>query len=588
MARPATAWAPEPLRVDLAAAAAAAAVTMAVAVWACGGPDILTGRPLKFLGDAVFHYVLAKSALDDPWTWHAHRLGAPYGASLAAFGVVLPLETALMKIVGVTTTDPVALLNRTWVLLVGLGAAGGYAASRMLGLGRPAAFVCGCLFAAAPPTFLRNVTHFNLHTTFVPFPAAMAALVASGRVTALRPRTFLAACAGCAAAALGYVYWPFFHALLLVSALAVAGLNRLGDSVPRGLVCLAIVVIAAALNLAPTLASWVRDGTPATLDYKGPEQADVFGLRIRDLVVPSSDSLVPPLAAVGRAIDRVDWPLPSESRLSKLGLAATAGFLVAVAVLLGWTPPVEPALRPVVRAAASLVLVLVLVAVPGGFGSIFNALVTPQFRCYNRVAAPLAFLSLVTAGGCLERLLAARVHRTWLVAGAWGGVLACGFLDQNLAAATRARAVDTRHERDRVASFVAAVEATLPADATVCMLPFTPFPLDPGRGAMRNFDHAKAYLFSQRARWSWPTFGPRHERLLAALGPPDDAGFVGRIRGAGYGFVWLDRAAPPAEVDVIEAAIDAAGGRLAHDDPAGRYRLYDLGGVPPEPLGADR
>jgi hypothetical protein len=565
------------LRADLATATAAAIFTMAVVVWACGGADILAGRPVKFVGDAVFHTVLAKAALDDSWTWHAHRLGAPYGASLAAFGVVLPVETAIMKIVGLSTADPIALLNRTWVVLTGLGAASAYASLRLLGLGRAAAFVGGCLFATAPTTFLRNVTHFNLHTAFVPFPTALAALVACGRVQSLSQRRFLAAAAGSVAAGLGYVYWPFFHAITLSAALGIAWLVGARGAIPRGLACLVIVVAVGAANLAPTLASWARDGRPATLDYKGPGEADVFGLRIRDLVMPSSLSIVPPLAALGRTIEEVDWPLPGESRLAKLGLVATAGFLIAIAVLLRWQPAVAPPLRPVVRGAASLVLVLVLVAVPGGFGSIFNALVTPQFRCYNRVVAPLAFLSLVAVAACVERLVERR--RPWVAACAWGGLLLVGIVDQNVAAATRARATETAAERARVASFVATVEAALPDGAAVCMLPFTPFPLDAGHGSMAPFDHAKPYLFSRHARWSWPMFGRRHERLLEAIGDPVSDGFTARVRGAGYGFVWLDRSAPAEEVSVIEAAVTAAGGLLAHDDPSGRYGVFDLSRV---------
>jgi phosphoglycerol transferase len=568
---------PRGLRGDLVAAAVAAVVTMAAVVWSCGGADILTGRPVKFAGDAVFHAVLAKAALDDPWTWHAHRLGAPYGASLAAFGVVLPVETAIMKIVGLTTADPVALLNRTWVVLTGLGAASAYAALRLLGLGRAAAFVGGCLFATAPTTFLRNVTHFNLHTAFVPFPTALATLVASGRVQALSRRSFLAVAAGTAVAGLGYVYWPFIHAITLGAALGIAWLVGQRTAIPRGLVALAIVAAAGTANLAPTLASWARDGRPATLDYKSPGEADVFGLRIRDLVMPSSHSIVPPLAALGRGIERIDWPLPGESRLAKLGLVATAGFLLTIAVLLGWSPAVAPPLRPVVRGAASLVLVLLLVAVPGGFGSIFNALVTPQFRCYNRVVAPLAFLSLVAVVACVERLVERR--RPWAAACAWGGLLVAGLVDQNVAFATRARAGDAAAERARVAAFVATVEAALPDGAAVCMLPDTPFPLDTGRGSMAPFDHAKPSLFSRHARWSWPVFGPRHERLRASLGDPASAGFAARVRGAGYGFVWLDRAAPADEVSAIEAAVTSAGATLVHEDPSGRYRVFDLARV---------
>jgi phosphoglycerol transferase len=166
---------------------------------------------------------------------------------------------------------------------------------------------------------------------------------------------------------------------------------------------------------------------------------------------------------------------------------------------------------------------------------------------------------------------------------AWAALLACGIVDHNSGAAIRGRAAETQAERHAVESFVRTIEAELPAGAAILMLPITPFPLDPGRGQMLNFDHAKPYLFSSRLRWSWPTFGPRHERLAAAIGGPDAAGFTGRIRGAGFDYIWVDRAAPADEVAALETAITTAGGRLLLDDPAGRYRVYAIGDVAPAP-----
>ena len=192
-----------PPRAEVGIACTAAAAAVAVAVWACGGLDILAGRPLKFEGDAILHTVVATIAVDDGWTWHGSRFGAPSGFPLAAFGLQLPVETAIMKLVSLFTDDPVTVLNGTWLTLIGIAAIDGYAACRMLGLGRMASFVCGALFAASPHAFLRNVTHLNLHAAFVPVPTALAVLVAGGGIAGLDKRTFLVATAATAVAAVG-------------------------------------------------------------------------------------------------------------------------------------------------------------------------------------------------------------------------------------------------------------------------------------------------------------------------------------------------------------------------------------------------
>lgn len=565
---------------DIAWAAAAALVAVGTTLWAFGGVDILAGRPVKFSGDAVFHYALAKMVLDEGWTWHASRLGAPFGSTIAAFGVSLPVESALMNLVALTTDDAIALLNRTWLLLIGIAAMSGHAAFRLLGLPRLAAFACGCLFATGPCSLLRHVAHFNLHSAFVPLPTAAAVLIAGGGISALRRRSFHLLCLGCLAAGLGYVYYPFFHSLVIASAITVAWLTARHDSLRRGIACLLVLAGAAAVNLAPTLVARSHAGPTASLDYKHAAEADVFALRLRDLIMPSSHSPLPPLAAIGRRIEAIEWPLVNENRHAKLGLVGALGLLLAFAVLAGCAPAVPSHLAASARAAATLLLILLLLAMAGGLGSIFNTFVSPQIRCYNRVAPLLLFLSLLISGGYVARILRGR---TRVLAGcAWTAVVAFGLIDHNVVAVTRSLAADTRRERDSLEPFVRSIETSLPPAATVCMLPFTPFPADGGSGRMQPYDHAKPWLFSSRARWSWPTFGAKQESLAKACGDARTPGFVGRVRRAGFSHAWLDMHGRAEEVASLARALDTAVAVPPRTDPAGRYRVYDLTASPAE------
>ena len=555
-------------------ACAAAAVAVAAVIVACGGLDILGGRPLKFEGDAVLHSVVAKIATDDGWTWRGSRWGAPDGFPLAAFGLQLPVETVIMKLVALATDDPITVLNGTWLTLIGIAALDAYAAFRLLGLERMAAFVCAALFAASPHAYLRNVTHLNLHAAFVPVPTALAVLAASGRLAELDRRTFLAAGAATGLAAIGYVYYPFFYTILFVSALLIAGLSGRRESLRRGLACMAVIIVAGGANLVPTLAARAAEAPLAGLDYKRPEEADVYGLRLRDLVMPSAVSRIPPLAAVGRRVDAVAWPLPGESRHAKQGLAATIGMLAALTALFGWRPASDERQTANLRAAACLIVALVFVAVPGGLGSIFNTFVTAEFRCYNRLVTLVSFLGLAALGIALATAFTRLPQR--VAAAAWLVVLACGLIDQDVAAAIRGRAAETTAERHTLAAFVAEVEATLPPRTRIWTLPATGFPVDTASGAMREFDHAKPGLFSRLLTWSWPSFGGRAARLAAEIGDGTTAASIARGRDAGFTAIWLDAAGDPAVVAATDRAIGTAGGRLVRQSNDRRYRIYDL------------
>jgi hypothetical protein len=561
-------------RAEAGFACAAAVAAVVVALVACGGGDILAGRPLKFEGDAVLHSVVAKIAIDDPWTWHGSRFGAPNGFPLAAFGLQLPVETAIMKLVALASDDPITVLNGTWLILIGIAAIDAYAACRLLGLGRTAAFVCGTLFAASPHAYLRNVTHLNLHAAFVPVPTALALVTAAGRIADLDRRTFLAACGATGLAAIGYAYYPFFYALLFSIALLVAGLAGHRHAFRRGLACLALIVAGGTANLIPTVMARAAEGPLAALDYKRPEEADTYGLRLRDLVMPSAASRIPPLAAIGRRIEAVAWPLPGESRHAKLGLAATAGVVAALAALVGWRPAVEARGLRDLRAVACLVVGLVLVAAPGGLGSIFNTFVTPEFRCYNRLVTVISFLGLAALGIWLSAAFA-RLPRHAIEA-AWLAVLSCGLVEQDVAAAIRTRSAETSLERQSLATFVADVESSLPRGGRIWMLPPTGFPVDGGSGGMREFDHAKPGLLSHELAWSWPTFGAKASHLSAEIGDGTTAGSVARGRAAGFTAAWVDGAGAPSVVAATVQAIEAAGGRLLRQSADKRYRVYDL------------
>jgi len=566
--------------VDLTLALVAACIAAATVVMACGGVEVLTGRPVQFYGDSVFHYALARMVLDGGWTWHTPRLGAPGGCDFLSFGLDMPVESALVWLLSWTTDDCIALLNRTWILLCGLAAANAYAAFRLLGLSRSVSLACGCLYAATPYVYFRSVSHFNVHVAFVPLPTAAAVLVLSDRLRTLSVGAWGGVLGACLLVGLGFIYYSFFTSLLLVHAILIAWLTGRRGSIARGVACLLVIVGGASINLAPVAIDWARNGKPAELSDRLPQHADMFGLRVRDLVVPSAFTPVPGLRELGARNERVAWPNNGESRFAKFGVLGAIGFVISLWVLAGVRPPGHSRHEDIVRAAATGTLVLVLVGTVGGFGSMFNTYVSPTIRCYNRVFPLLSVLALVTLGSLVESVADRLPNR--LLRGAMPlALLVFGMVEQNAAWFIRHEARGYREERGRLEEFVRTVEADARPGAAVYMLPATPFPHDGGHGTMRPYDHLKAFLFSRRLRWSWPVFGTRQREFVASLGPVDGPEFVMRLREAGFDYAWIDRHGADAAGN--EEAVVAGGARLVHTDGSGRFGFYSLAEAGHEP-----
>ena len=105
-----------------------------------------------------------------------------------------------------------------------------------------------------------------------------------------------------------------------------------------------------------------------------------------------------------------------------LGSVAAAGFVLLLGRLL-----MARGGPTLLGGLAVLNVAAVVLGASGGFGGLFNFLVFPQIRCYNRVCVFIAFWSLLAVGLLIDRWAAGgRSRRAWLVA---GGLLAFGVWD---------------------------------------------------------------------------------------------------------------------------------------------------------------
>ena len=125
----------------------------------------------------------------------------------------------------------------------------------------------------------------------------------------------------------------------------------------------------------------------------------------------------------------------------------------------------------------ALALFAVLLATIGGFGSVFNLLVTGQIRAYNRMGVFIAFLCLIAALWPLDRFLLTRrsPHAVRVRYATWAAVMLIGFLDQTPYAWFKSGIIRTiggqasRFHAD--ARFFAEIEQIMPAGTKVFCLP---------------------------------------------------------------------------------------------------------------------
>lgn len=522
---------------------AAIVLTTLVTIMYMGGLDILSGRPIAFEGDALFYYTYADVILRTGFPWFTSHLGAPTGFPLASFPQALTAEAIVIKSLALFGSDPVALLNQSWVILVAASSATSYAAFRLLRVRRDVSLLCSLLFALVPYAFFRNVSHFCLTTFSIPLPTAACILLHTDDLGRLSRRRFALVLIGCTSTGFTYVYNAFFACFALLVCIVAALLHRSQPlTIRRGCLCVLSLTFATGLNLVPSVVMWKSHGKPESIAYKTPRDADVYALRIRDLLLPHASSPIPGLAAIGIKDQEVPWPDQNERATAKLGTVGAIGFLLALIPILGRRIRLPEGHADAMRSASSILVLLLLLSIEGGFGSIFNLFVAPDIRCYNRILPFISFLSLFTIGAWLT---AVPLRKPGPLAKGFPAILILialfGVVDQDVSRGIRANQKAYAEQISDLRDQAKDIESRIPPNSVLYMLPLTNFPADAGKSRMRAYEHARYPLFARTLRWNWPTFGPAAEawqRSLPLAGPE----FREALIRAGFTHVWIDRA----------------------------------------------
>ncbi|MGI8820642.1 MAG: hypothetical protein ACR2ID_07240 [Chthoniobacterales bacterium] len=539
--------------------------------------------PVVYAGDALYETVLVKALAENGWNYHIARLDAPFGMDAVDFPIGCTLDQSVLKSLSFVIKNPFLLINLFWLLAIGAAAASAALFFQRLRVRAVASATFGALYGIIPFIFYRNLSHLTLIHFIVPAGAYIAWTLAQGeslpsfgkffepaqgRITRA---AFILRLGLCLAIGLTYIYWAFFSCIALAIGCCLGFFRTKSKPILLATLIYGCVIGAAALaDLTASFVYWSQVGPNTALNYKRPAEADIYGLKIRQMFTPIQNHPFPFMRTLRYKSIAAKFPYDdNEATSAALGLIGGTGFLLLLfAALSHSSGPTLGDQR--LRLLGSFVIAFVLIAEVGGFGSLFNILFLHEFRAYNRISP---FISLCSLGGLaivVDRVLR---HRGKLLQSAIAaGLLALGAFDQippSLFAAHKS--VEAKFHRDR--AFIRTLESRLPAGAMIFQLPHTGFPMDAGiNERMGPYDNARAYLQSKTLRWSWGAMDGRRNswaQETASLSLPD---FLRRIVEAGFIGLLIDRNGfPETQIAALEK-----GGAEAELDHGGRWLYLDL------------
>src|SRR5262249_47421834 len=306
----------------------------------------------------------------------------------------------------------------------------------------------------------------------------------------------------------GGAYYAFFSCWLIVVGGVTATLRlRQWAPLKRAAIQLSLICLSAIVVLSPSLVYRLRHGENRTPVDRAPYMAEIYGLKLCQLIFPVTEHRLGWLAHLKERYNRSIFPPVNEGDCASLGVFAGLAFL---ALLGRWAIPGSRKQGRLAQALFYLNFACFLLGTVGGLGYLI-CFVFPQIRCYNRISIFLAFFALAYLGLLFDEIRSRYAYtqrQRWAFRAALLVLLLPGIFDQATnKAVPQYEATKAAYAQD--AEFMAQVAASVPAETMIFQLPYTAFVEHITVWRMFPYDSLRPYLHSSNLRWSYGAMSGR-------------------------------------------------------------------------------
>lgn len=486
-------------------------------------------------GDGTFTAMLIKGIQEHgiAGIWVNPRIGAPEAATLIDFPAQDMVMSLFIWLLSVFLSSASQIQYTYLIVTFILDACSMALLLRKINIRYEVSFTIAVLFTAAPFHFYRYLVHATL-SNYMYFAITMyLALYILGIVKEEKKWKI---CFCCILSGLGYGYYYAFGLMILAAAYVMKWIrSESGKEALKKIWVFLLVAAAIFVGLLPKIIYGLLYGSNHAVGNRRAVEQELYGLKIIQMLLPPDYSRFEFLNAMNRAYTS-KAPLVNENGSASLGLVASVGFLIlCVSLIVSFcTVKKKKTKEQILVDFLSLsALILVLMGAIGGFGEIFNYLVTAQIRCYNRSSIYIAGLSYMVIALLLNKLRQEKRKLSGLLC---GSILLLGLADQVKILSDNWQE-PVKNTQQIYESFFSQAERQLDTGAMVYQLPYLDFP----ETSSFDYKHFVGYLFTDTLKWS---YGGVKGRNSAAKELYIDEGisyrFLEAIKEAGFDAVYID------------------------------------------------
>lgn len=229
-----------------------------------------------------------------------------------------------------------------------------------------------------------------------------------------------------------------------------------------------------------------------------PYEAETFGLKMIQMVLPSPYHNSRSLQNITHSYNASGVSV-NENMTACLGLLGVLGMTILFFELYKNLVLKETGFLLIDFLALSNLLLL-LVGTVGGLGTIFNYLITAQFRSYNRISIFIACLCLTGLAITLEKIV---IHNKPLGLIIVISFLVMGLYDQVPLKPLFPYNVENSAAQKQLEAYFNEIESVLGENKMVYQLPYMQFPENGYINNLPDASHFQGYVFTDTLKWSY-------------------------------------------------------------------------------------
>ena len=309
-----------------------------------------------------------------------------------------------------------------------------------------------------------------------------------------------------------------------------------------------IILVSLLIIISPTLLYQQEHGKNVQVSVRNPQESEIYGLKIIQLLLPIPDHRISFLSEVSKAYQS-SAPLVNENIIASLGFVGSLGLIITIIVIFlsvfNNSSLFNNNNLKLIQKLSVFNLAAVLLATIGGFGTVFAYLVFPQIRAYNRISIFIGLFSILVVMLLFDYCIRKYSHSTikkYFIYSCLVGILVFGIYDQTSASygsISNNEGVQNAYINDE--NFVHSLESSMINGSMIFQLPYVPFPESPPVNRMTDYELLKGYLHSHNLRWSYGAMKGRESdawQREVVQEPTDE--MVKTLSYAGFSGIYVD------------------------------------------------